>query len=67
MDEKNPLFCGHGEQMFTVILCPVEREKKGVFDPTQIAALAWLGQNLGIWVLLYRSQLQFHKPSKCEA
>lgn len=28
MDENNHLFCGHGEQMFTVILCPVGRKKK---------------------------------------
>lgn len=67
MDENNHLFCGHGEQMFTVILCPVGRGKKSLFDPTQTATLAWLGQNLGIWVLLYISRLQFHKPSKCEA
>lgn len=28
MDENNHLFCGHGEQMFTVILCSVGRKKK---------------------------------------
>ena len=28
MDENNHLFCGHGEQMFTVILCSVEKKKK---------------------------------------
>lgn len=28
MDENNHLFCGHGEQMFTVILCPVRRKKR---------------------------------------
>lgn len=38
-----------------------KKKKKGLFDPTQTATLAWLLQNLGIWVLLYISQLQFYK------
>lgn len=27
MDENNLLFCGHGEQMFTILLCSVEKKK----------------------------------------
>lgn len=60
MDENSLLFCGHGEQMFTVFLCSVK--KKSFFYPTPTAVLAWLGQNLGIWVLLYISQFQFPEP-----
>lgn len=65
LDENNHLFCGHGEQMFTVILCLVK--KKGLFHPTKTATFAWLNQNFGAWVLLYISWLQPYTLSKCEA
>lgn len=42
MDENSLLFCGHGEQMFTVFLCSVEKKKPLLPNTNSRVGLAWL-------------------------
>lgn len=55
MDENNHLFCGHGEQMFTVILCPVGRKKKA--SSTQHKQPRWPGS---VRTLAFGSYFIYH-------
>lgn len=57
-DENNHLFCGHGEQMFTVILCPVGRGKKA--SSTQHKQPRWPGS---VRTLAFGSYFIYHGSS----
>lgn len=57
VDENNHLFCGHGEQMFTVILCSVKKKKD---SSTQHKQPRWPGS---IWALALGFYFIYHSSS----